>query len=409
MPPSRNDAEAWLDSLAGIGWSPGLDRIDALCEALGRPQDRFRSIHVVGTNGKTSTTRYAASILTARGITNGSMTSPHFESWSERVRIDDRKVDPSIWSEAVVRVRATVPEVERSLPESGPVSQFEASVAAELLAMADSGVEVGVVEAGMGGRLDATNVISAEVVVLTSIGLDHTEWLGSTEAAIAAEKLAVLEPGATLVTGPLDPEIEALAESTSIRLGCRRISVPVPEDGGFPRGPYRRLAFALAETAVGTLFGDSPGEVLEKVSREAVVPGRLEVIESEPEIVFDVAHNPDGHRVLAVAMTEVAGGRPIVAVFGALSDKDHHSMLGELGAMTREVVFCKPRPDGGDASGRQAADPEALVETAREFGIAGRVVRDPVEAVALARALASERGGVVLVCGTHRLRSALHD
>ena len=409
MAPGPDEAEAWLDSLAGVGWRPGLARIESLCEVLGRPQDRFRSIHVVGTNGKTSTTRSAAAILTARGVRNGCMTSPHFEHWSERVLVDGGEVDGSVWSDSVARVRDAIPQVESSLPDSGSVTQFEASVAAELLALAESGVEIAVVEAGMGGRLDATNVLSSEVVVLTSVGLDHTEWLGPTRSAIAIEKLAVLEPGATLITGPLDPEIEALAERTASELGCGRVEVSGTELGAWPRGEFRRLAFSLAEAAVEALVGPSDRTLLDRVSREFAVPGRLESLGGDPEIIFDVAHNPDGIEALATALPEVVGDRPVVAVFGVLSDKDHASMLEALRSITSEVFLCRPVVEAGEASGRRAVEPVELAEVSAAVGLEARIAEDPAGALALARSEAASRGAVVLVCGSHLLRAALQD
>ena len=405
-------ADAWLDSLAGIGWRPGLERIEALCEALGRPQDRFRSIHVVGTNGKTSTTRAALAILSARDIPSGCMTSPHFERWSERVMVGDRPADPSIWSRSVTRVRDAVAGVEADLTDSGPITQFEASVASEFLCLAESGVEVAVVEAGMGGRLDATNVLSSEVVVLTSVGLDHTEWLGPTTTDIATEKLAVLDPGATLVTGPLDPGVTELALRIAGDLSCEIVEVAQPELQDWPRGGFRRLAFELASVAVESLIGPSDRELLDRVARELQVPGRFELIPGDPDLIFDVAHNPDGIRALTEAVPEVSGGRPVIAVFGVLSDKDGEAMLEVLRSVADRVILCRPAGGPVDASGREATDPAELAGYASAMGIDALVVEDPSKAIALARAEASSAGGtggVVLVCGSHRLRAGLQD
>ena len=403
----RDGAEAWLDSLAGIGWKPGLERIEALCEALGDPQARFRSIHVVGTNGKTSTTRAAAAILSARGIPSGCMTSPHFERWSERVLVDGREADPAIWSGAVFRVREAVAGVESALSDAGRVTQFEASVAAEFLTLADSGVEVAVVEAGMGGRLDATNALSADVVVLTSVGLDHVEWLGETRREIAIEKLAVLDPGATLVKGPLEPELDELAERIAADRGCKTVDVTGAVDRDWPRGPFRRLALALAEEAVGILVGPSDEALLDRLSRELVVPGRLESVPGDPEVIFDVAHNPDGMAALAASLPEVTDGRPVVAVFGVLSDKDREAMVEGLAGITSEVVFCRPGVGPDEASGRRAVDPGELAGIATRLGINARAIDDPSEALEAARSEALGSGAVVLLCGSHLLRSAL--
>ena len=402
-----DEAGAWLDSLAGIGWRPGLERIKALCEALGEPQGKYRSIHVVGTNGKTSTTRAATAILSARGIPSGCMTSPHFERWSERVQVDGREADPIVWSNAVSRVREVVPEVEAALPDAGRVTQFEASVAAEFLTLADCEVEVAVVEAGMGGRLDATNAISADVVVLTSVGLDHTEWLGGTKREIAIEKLAVLDPGAILVKGPLEPELDELAARIAADLGCRTVEVTGAGDREWPRGPFRRLALALAEEAVGILEGPSDEALLDRLSRELAVPGRLESVPGDPEVIFDVAHNPDGITALVAALPEITDGRPVVVVFGVLSDKDGEAMVEELAGITSEVVLCRPRVDSAEASGRTARDPDELAGVAKRLGMSARVIEDPVEALEAARSEARDSGALVLLCGSHLLRAAL--
>ena len=408
MPLEPDEAEAWLDSLAGIGWRPGLERVEALCDRIGRPQDDFRSIHVVGTNGKTSTARSAAAILTARGIRNGCMTSPHFDQWSERAMVEGREVDRKLWARSVSRVRRAVPGVESLLPDAGRVTQFEASVAAELLSLAEAGVEVAVVEAGMGGRLDATNVLSSEVVVLTSVALDHTEWLGPTETDIAAEKLAVIEPGATLVVGPLSPEVDGLAVRTAEEFGCRLIRVPGEISREWPRGRFRRAAFELARVAVEAMVGETDEDLLDRVSREIEVPGRLQSMGGDPEVIFDVAHNPDGIRALAEALPEIIDGRPVIAVFGAMADKDHQSMLRELEAITGEVLLCRPEFRSSDASSRRAADPGELAAFAVDLGMDALVIEDPNQAVIRARKRADGIGGVVVVCGSHLLGHALH-
>ena len=407
MASGPDQAEAWLDSLAGVGWQPGLERIERLCQVLDRPQDQYRSIHVVGTNGKTSTSRSAAAILTARGVRNGCMTSPHFDSWSERVRIDGREVDREVWATAVLRVRQAVAAIESDNPEAGRVTQFEASVAAEFLTLAESGVEVAVVEAGLGGRLDATNVLSAEVVILTSVGLDHTEWLGSTEVEIATEKLAVVDPGATLVTGPLDTEVGELVRQVADAAGSRVVQV-TGEGGPLEmEGAFRRLAFELAETAVQEVAGPTPEEARAAAVGMARVPGRLESLGGDPEVIFDVAHNPDGVRGLAEALPEVLGGRSVVAVFGLLSDKDPEGILRALSEITRVVFLCRPGPGKVDAGGRVAVDPSELAEIATGLGMDARIAGDPAEALAEARSEAAGRGAVVLVCGSHLLGPAL--
>ena len=166
------------------------------------PQHRFASVHVVGTNGKSSVTEMTAALLEAHGIGAGAYLSPHDERWRERIRIRGAEIEPDAFGAAVERVAQAVEAVERTLDEGESVTQFEADTATAFVALAAARVEAAVIEAGLGGRLDATNVIPSRVTVLTSIGLEHTEWLGDTELEIAAEKLAVLRDHTTLVLGP---------------------------------------------------------------------------------------------------------------------------------------------------------------------------------------------------------------
>jgi len=191
---------AYLESLAAFGMRPGLERVSALLDALGRPQDSYRVIHVVGTNGKSSTTRYCEALLRAHGLRSGGYLSPHISGWTERVLVDGRPVDEGVFGRAVAAVRAAV----AGLPDAlGETTQFEVLTVAALLALAESGVQAAALEAGLGGRLDATNVVDAPVVVLTNIALEHTEILGDTRELIFAEKAAVIK-GGDAVFGELD-------------------------------------------------------------------------------------------------------------------------------------------------------------------------------------------------------------
>ncbi len=191
---------AYLESLAAFGMRPGLERVSALLEALGRPQDAYRVIHIVGTNGKSSTTRYCEALLRAHGVRSGAYLSPHISGWTERVLVDGSPVRATLFGTCVEDVRAAV---RRLPPELGETTQFEVLTVAAFLALARSGVEAVALEAGLGGRLDATNVVRAPVVVLTNIGLEHTEVLGATRVQIFAEKAAVIK-GGDVVFGELD-------------------------------------------------------------------------------------------------------------------------------------------------------------------------------------------------------------
>ena len=181
---------------------------------------------MVGTNGKSSVTEMTAALLEAHGMRSGTYLSPHTERWTQRVLVGGREVDEEAFGAAVERVAQAVEPVNRALDEGDSVTEFEVVTAAAFLALAAARVDVGVIEAGLGGRLDATNVLPSRVTALTSVGLEHTQWLGDTTEQIAAEKLAVLREHSALVVGPLDPEIDALAERTAAERHAKLIRPP---------------------------------------------------------------------------------------------------------------------------------------------------------------------------------------
>ncbi len=249
-----------------------------LSTALGLPQHRFASIHVVGTNGKSSVTQMVAALLEAHGIRTGACVSPHARRWSERVLIGGEEIDEAAFAAAVERAAQAAETVNRGLEPGEAVTQFELATAAAFVAFAAARVEVAVVEAGLGGRLDATNTIPSRVTVLTSIGLDHTDWLGETELEIAAEKLAVLRDHTTLVLGRVGPEVAALAERTAAERGAKLIVAP--EDPGAVElrapGHFQRRNFALATAAARAFLGDLDPAAVATVAATMTVPGRLE-------------------------------------------------------------------------------------------------------------------------------------
>ena len=376
-------------------------------KALDSPQDRYRTIHVVGTNGKTSTTLYAAALLGAQGFRAGSFTSPHLFDWTERARVADEPVSADLWQAALDRTRSVVAEVEAALPEAGPVTQFEAATAAAFLALAEAGVEFAVIEAGLGGRLDSTNVIPSEATVLTSIGLDHTEWLGETELEIAGEKLAVLRPGTTLVTGPLDPAIRDLSVETARERDCELIEVADPGVGpALPAGRYARIDFALALAAVGLLTGE-PSEGERRKALEGPGPrGRLERAGDDPTVIFDVAHNAAGIEALAESIREVIEEDRLVVVFGCLDDRDPAELLAPLAGIAVKVFACRTPSVGGPA-GREGLDPAAIAEAAAASGMGAEAFEDPGDALAAAVDEAGRIDAAVLACGSHGLIGSL--
>ncbi|HZC28804.1 MAG TPA: Mur ligase family protein, partial [Gaiellaceae bacterium] len=216
------EAERYLLSLELFGMRFGLDRMRRLMTALGSPQERYGTIHVAGTNGKSSTVRMAAAILRRHGLRTGSYLSPHLVSFNERIRIDDADLSEERFAAAVTRAARAADKVNRTLEEGDRVTQFEALTAAAYSELAEAGVDVAVIEAGLGGRYDATNVIPSKVQVLTNVGLEHTRWLGPTIADVANEKLDIVRRGGTLVVGAdLHDDAMALAERICAARGAR--------------------------------------------------------------------------------------------------------------------------------------------------------------------------------------------
>ena len=407
------DAETYLNSLEPIGWKLGLERMELLSDELGRPQDRFESVHVVGTNGKSSVTRMTSALLTAHGRRSGCSVSPHLHRWSERVLIDGEEIGAEAFSSAVETVAAAAGRVNERLEGDERVTQFEVATAASFLALADAGVEVAVIEAGLGGRLDATNSIESKVTILTSIGLDHTEWLGGTEAEIAAEKLAVLRPGTCLVIGELSTAVQDLARRTATGLGARVVMTEFSRVDEVPmatEGDFQRRNFAIALTATEVLVGEVSEEKLERVAAGIIIPARLERVADGPPVFVDVAHNRPGAAALADSVPAVADDRPVIACLGILADKDGPGMLEELAPVLDHLILVD-LPDsvlkGRARPGATAFDSAILMESALELGLDCELAADAADALPRARELAVERDGIVLIAGSHYLVDAM--
>jgi dihydrofolate synthase/folylpolyglutamate synthase len=393
-----DEAERYLLSLELFGMRFGLDRMRRLMTALGHPERRFRSIHVVGTNGKTSTTRMIAAILVRHGLRAGAYLSPHLVSFSERIRIGDTDVEPEAFAAAVARAARAAEMVNRSLDPDDGVTQFEALTAAAYVELARRGVEVAVIEAGLGGRYDATNVIPSRVQVLTGVGLEHTRWLGPTVAAIAGEKLDVVQPGGTLVLGAeLHSDAEAVARAVAEERGATIVHAGA--DPGTPvaaLGTFQRRNFALARAAAEAFLGVDAirPEAVAAAALEVRVPGRLQILSENPLTVIDGAHNPDGIAALVASLPELLAGRTrLVAVISILDDKDAAGMLGRLLPSADALVLTS-------SQNPRALPPPTLQSLARQLGgPSAETVRDPLAALARARELAGP-DGVVLATGS---------
>jgi dihydrofolate synthase/folylpolyglutamate synthase len=390
------EAERYLLSLELFGMRFGLDRMRRLMTALGQPERQFRSIHVVGTNGKSSTVRMIAAILGRHGLRTGSYLSPHLVSFVERIRIGDADIAPSDFAGAVTRAAHAVELVEHALGGEDQVTQFEALTAAAYSELARQNVEVAVIEAGLGGRYDATSVVPSSVQVLTSVGLEHTRWLGPTIADIAAEKLAVVRAGATLVLGAgLDPAALAVAREVAWENGAEIVHADA--DPGVPvgaLGTFQRRNFALARSAAEALVGPLDEDAVRAAAAEVRVPGRLQIVDEKPLTLFDGAHNPAGMAALAESLPELKRGHDrLVAVIAILDDKDAAGMLSRLLVHCDEVVFTSSKNP-------RSLPPPTLQSLAGQLdGPASLLVRDPRAAVRRARELAGP-GGVVVATGS---------
>ena len=389
-------AEEYLLSLELFGMRFGLDRMHRLMTVLGLPQRRFASIHVVGTNGKSSTVRFCAAILERHGLRTGSYTSPHLGSFRERIEVGEEPVPESDFAAAVTRAAQAAELVNRTAEPDDQVTQFEALTAAAYHELARRGVEVAVIEAGLGGRFDATNVIPSKVQVITSVGLEHTRWLGPTLKDIAEEKLAVVRDHGTLVTGALDEESRAVAEqaverqrSTLVRAGLD-VGLALRAPGRFQRGNFA-IAAAAAEAFLGRPLDDP---ALEAAARETTIPGRVEIVARDPVTVYDGAHNPAGAHALAESLGDVLGDRhPRVAVIAVLEDKDAAAMLAELLPRVDRAIYTR-------SQNPRSLSPGTLASLAEKLGgPPAETVADPRAAVRHARALAG-RDGAVLATGS---------
>lgn len=391
------EAEHYILSRELFGMRFGLDRMRRLMTAMGNPQLRFDSIHVVGTNGKSSTTRMIAAILRRHGRHAGAYLSPHLVSFAERIMVDDADLEPTEFAAAVQRAAHAAELVDRSLVGDDRVTQFELLTAAAYSELARQGVDVAVIEAGLGGRYDATNVIPSKVQVLTSVGLEHTRWLGPTIEAIAIEKLDVVRPGATLVLGfGLHADAEQVAERVATERGVRIVHAGA--DPGVQLtalGPYQRRNFALARAAAEAYLGRLDPDALATAAAETLVPGRLQVIDEEPLTLLDGAHNPEGMAALAEALTEpfATGRGPVVAVISILDDKDAAGMLSRLLPELDSLVLTS-------SQNPRALPPPTLASLAEQLGgPPSEVIRDPRAALRRARELAGP-GGLVVATGS---------
>lgn len=407
------EAVEYLNRHITHGMLPGLERISGLADLMGNPQDGYPIIHVGGTNGKTSVSRIASMLCVAHGLTTGTFTSPHLEVIQERLMLNGVVPSEDEFAQAVEDLAAFAEIFEE---RTSKVSFFELTAALAFSWFADQTVEAAVIEVGLGGRWDATNAADGDVAVITSIGFDHMKYLGNTLEEIATEKLQILKPESILVTGSIPESLDGLIEeevnskkATWYRYG-RDFNVGSSEravggwlvdiegvHGDYPEvflpmhGRHQTVNLATSVVAVECLMGRSldPAAVVEGVG---VVenPGRMEILEPDPMVLVDGAHNSEGIATLVSALEEEYRNTRWVVVLAAMEDKELDVMLAPLARVAKSVVATAVKSP-------RAFSVSEVAEAARE-NVCGDVseVPSPTDAVEKAKKLAGPGGGVLV-------------
>jgi len=423
--------------------SPTLDRVARVMDYLGEPQNSFRVVQVTGTNGKTSTARMVESLVRAHGLRTGLFTSPHLVSITERIAIDGEPITPEKFIEVYDDVAPYLELVDQESEADGGarLSFFEVLTVMALAAFADAPVDVAVIEVGMGGQWDATNVVHADVAVVTPIGLDHQQWLGDSIAAIAATKAGIIKPrtpagssrraGASVLVRSSQEELageilderakevgakiirensEAFVVDRQMAVGGQVLTLQTPEaiysDIFLPlHGKHQAHNALLALCAVEQLLGAGKALGTAPVAEgfmNVESPGRLELLRDSPPILADVAHNPHGAQALADSLAETFAFTNLVLVFAAMADKDIEGILGVLAEQAQAVVLTRN-------SSPRCADPEDVRSIAEQiFGaenvyVAERLPDAIAQAVEIAEAAdptGMGTGGGVLITGS---------
>ena len=417
------EAVAYLDALgvdAMKGLAPSLHRIEALMELLDHPERSIPAIHITGTNGKSSCARICTSLLTAAGLSVGTYTSPHLQTVRERIALNGEPVGENAFGDTFDHLLPYVQVVEQQLGEK--LSYFEVLTGMFFLWAAEQPVQAIVVEVGLGGRWDATNVVPASVSVVTNIGLDHTGLLGMERETIAKEKAGIAKPDGVLVTGERFPSVQAViaaeAEAVGAELsvidrdfemlenvigvGGRSISFRTSraryEEQFLPlHGSHQGVNALLATEAVTRYLGGEP--LLEDVIAEGfattTASGRLESIRREysAPVLLDVAHNPEGMSALVQSILEGFAFDEITVVLGILEDKDHLGMLTELTRLPCRVITTAARSV-------RSVDPNDLAADAQQLGLTAESSGSIAEAIQSATTAASDTD-LICVTGSH--------
>jgi dihydrofolate synthase / folylpolyglutamate synthase len=411
--------------------APSLDRIAALVDVLGNPQNSYPVLHVTGTNGKTSTARMIDALLTRIGLRVGRFTSPHLQLATERIALDGAPISPQQYVQTYREIQPYVSMVDNA--HDVPMSKFEVLAGMGYAAFAEAPVEAAVVEVGLGGGWDATNVVNAEIAVIGPVAIDHTEYLGPDITGIAREKAGIIKPESIALVAEQRPEVmqvilERVAEvdATVARQGSefavleRTVAVGgqvlklqglggVYDEIFLPlHGAHQADNAVRALAAVEAFFGAGADRQIDiEAVREAfasvVVPGRLERMRAAPSVFIDAAHNPHGATALAAALEEEFAFRRLVAVVGVMGDKDAKGILEALETVATEIILTRN-------TSPRAMDVDELASAARDIFGAERIVVEPMldsaieEAVRLVEEVGDPNeplaGGGIVVTGS---------
>jgi dihydrofolate synthase/folylpolyglutamate synthase len=404
----------WLLSLEQMGVKLGLDNVKELLQRLGNPQDEFRSVHVAGTNGKGSVSAMLASILREQGYRTGLYTSPHMVDFRERIQCGSELVSEIELTKLALEVKGQWEEMKRTVGQIPTF--FEVTTAMAFLHFADNGIEEAVIEVGMGGRLDATNVINPDCSIITSISMEHTQYLGNTLSSIAAEKSGIIKPGVPVVTAADQPEvlevikrvalaqgapvriveqdvdyhlISATLEGTSVQLGKLSDPVKLPL-----LGSYQAVNAATAYSAALELDKRNV-EIEEKAIIAGLEnvqwPGRLELLHGRPLIVLDATHTPDGAQKVALEFERLFG-RNTTLVIGVLNDKDLAGVVGPFAGVAKRAIATAPATERAYPAEMIARVLSRQLESVEIETSVARAIQRAIET--------SEANGVILVTGS---------
>ena len=426
-----DEAESYMlgtiDETVSRRTSYKLDRMRAFLRELGDPHRQYPAVHVGGTSGKGSTCTMIAAVLRAAGKRTGLHTKPHLHRMTERARVDGIAVAPERFARLLGEM---MPAIERVAGEFGRPTYYETLLALSFVYFAAERVDVAVIEVGLGGRLDGTNVLQPEVTAITSIGYDHTDVLGETLEEIAREKAGIARAGVPFVVGPVPPQVFLTLSECALAAGAPlvRVADEVDVEPAAARPPYAqaftartnaaRYAVELpvyglfqltnAATAIAVLERLPPSlrpspRTIERGLAHVVIPGRMEIFAGAPPCVLDIAHNEEKARSLVASLREAFGGTRLHYVVAIGESKNARQIIAALAEVPATFTFTT-----FVAAGRDATDPHDLAAIASDLGIAARAVEDPFEAFATVCRDASP-DDLVVVTGSTFVVAALRE